>query len=60
MNISISDVETGVIAPGAPGTPTPLAVTGLTAGGSGSQSFTNGQGTTLASSGTGSKSHHHE
>jgi hypothetical protein len=57
MNISVGDVETGVVAQGAPGTPVVLAATGLTS--SASQSFNSATGSTVTSSGT-SKNHHHE
>ncbi len=61
LKISVIQLETGVFAPGSVNAePTILAVTGMTSGGSGSQSFNSGSVSATGSSGTGSKSHHHE
>lgn len=61
LKVSVSQLETGVFAPGSANTePAILAITGLTAGGSGSQSINTANLQISGAAGTGTKSHHHE
>lgn len=63
VRVSVTDIENGTVQPaGLHGLtfPTPIAVVGMTCGGSGSQSFITANLSIQGSSGTGAKSHHHE
>lgn len=63
VKVSVTDIENGTVqSAGLHGHtyPTPIAVTGMTTGGSGSQSFNTANTSATGVSGTGSKSHHHE